>query len=54
MGPREATSGFRGINRWKQDVQQVDGIATGGNGNSATSGSSQPDEGVQPESQRAR
>ena len=72
MGPREATSGLRGINKWKkgeqqgkkgrksrsnrckQDEQQVDEIATGGNGNSAEVGSSQPDKRVEPGSQRAR
>ena len=37
MGPREATSGLRGINKWKLGEQQVDGNATGGNGNNATS-----------------
>ena len=50
-----ATSGKSRSNRWKQDEQQVEnGIAIGGNGNSATSGLSQPDGIVQPESQRAR
>ena len=60
-GGREATSGFRGINKWKKDEQQVErGIATGGNVKS-TSGSSQiarqiglarqPDGLVQPGSQ---
>ena len=31
-GGREATSGFRGINKWKKDEQQVERAgATGGN-----------------------
>ena len=32
MGPREATSGLRGINKWKKGEQQVERVgATGGN-----------------------
>ena len=32
MGPREATSGLRGINKWKKGEQQVERAgATGGN-----------------------